>query len=59
MTRPIEKMVDDLLLKFTEREIRYLLKHLDDSWLNLAAPGILAELDRRRKKLPWWRRIFT
>lgn len=62
MTHPanISEMVDALLEKIPEDELRVLCAHHADGWIDFATPSILAELDRRqRARLPWWKRIFT
>lgn len=54
----ISKMVDALLEKMTEDEIRAIAdQHASDGYFG--AKQIIAELDRRkRSRLPFWRRIF-
>lgn len=66
----ISEMVDALLAKIPEDELRVLCQHHVDGWIDFATPAILEELDRRRMwrayyaarlrvaRLPWWRRIF-
>ncbi len=64
------EMVDALLEKIPEDELRLLCASHHDGFIDFATPSILAELDRRRMmksmreararidNLPWWRRIF-
>lgn len=57
--KDISAMVDALLEKIPEDELRLLCGSYHDGWIDFATPAILAELDRRKSvRKPWWRRIF-